>query len=199
MNAPFYWHIGRHSKFLHRVQKLRKTAQLLTICKKEPALLCGDGWIESVYAVKKPSCVCLLFIQGRWDDGRRLWKTCYLIRPNFHGVQVLLLSKRAVAGINAEIAFWSHHFNGKYKLVELTRKSSNCFCTGLPLPFFFFSLTGMSGSGPEINNHVSLQWLSSEQSQSSNLRPQKEQTSWCQFLYWYVCRNEFNYLKSKQI
>ncbi|KAJ6974770.1 hypothetical protein NC653_030798 [Populus alba x Populus x berolinensis] len=28
-------------------------------------VICGDGWVERVYAVKKPSCVCLLFIQGR--------------------------------------------------------------------------------------------------------------------------------------
>jgi hypothetical protein len=34
--------------------------------------------------------------------------------------------------------------------------------------------------GPEVNDHVSLQWSLYEQSQGSNLRPQREQTSWSQ-------------------
>jgi len=54
---------------------------------------------------------------------------------------------------------------------------------------FFFSLTLVSGqlaristnsTGPEVNNHVSLQWPSYEQPQGSNLRPQREQISWSQ-------------------
>jgi hypothetical protein len=36
--------------------------------------------------------------------------------------------------------------------------------------------------GPEVNDHVSLQWLSYEQPQGSNLRPQREQTSSSQAL-----------------
>jgi hypothetical protein len=37
-------------------------------------------------------------------------------------------------------------------------------------------------TGPEVNDHVSLQWPSCEQPQGSNLRPQREQTSWSQAL-----------------
>jgi len=56
---------------------------------------------------------------------------------------------------------------------------------------FFFSLTWVSGqlactstnpTGPEVNDHVSLQWPSYEQPHGSNLRPQKKQTSWSQVL-----------------
>jgi hypothetical protein len=36
--------------------------------------------------------------------------------------------------------------------------------------------------GPEVNDHVSLQWPSYEQPHGSNLRPQREQTSWSQIL-----------------
>jgi len=55
----------------------------------------------------------------------------------------------------------------------------------------FFSLMWVSGqlartsinpTGPEVNDHVSLQWPSYEQPQSSNLRPQREQISWSQTL-----------------
>ena len=57
------------------------------------------------------------------------------------------------------------------------------------LSWFFFSLTWCLGqfactstnpTGPEVNDHVSLQWLSYEQPQGSNLRSQREQTSWFQ-------------------
>jgi len=34
--------------------------------------------------------------------------------------------------------------------------------------------------GPEVNDYVNLQWPSYEQPQGSNLRPQREQTSWSQ-------------------
>ena len=37
-------------------------------------------------------------------------------------------------------------------------------------------------TGPEVNNHVSLQWPSYEQPQGLNLRPQRKQTSWSQAL-----------------
>ena len=55
--------------------------------------------------------------------------------------------------------------------------------------FLFFSLTWVFGqlvrtstnpTSPEVNDHVSLQWPSYEQSQGSNLRSQKKQTSWFQ-------------------
>jgi len=36
--------------------------------------------------------------------------------------------------------------------------------------------------GPEVNDHVSLQWSSYKQPQGSNLRPQRKQTSWSQTL-----------------
>ena len=36
--------------------------------------------------------------------------------------------------------------------------------------------------GPEVNDHVSLQWPSYEQPHGSNMRPQMEQTSWSQAL-----------------
>jgi hypothetical protein len=57
--------------------------------------------------------------------------------------------------------------------------------------FLFFSLMWVSGqlartstnpTGPEVNDHISLQWPSYEQPQGSNLRPQREQTSWSQVL-----------------
>jgi hypothetical protein len=35
---------------------------------------------------------------------------------------------------------------------------------------------------PEVNDHVNLQWPSYEQPLDSNLRPQREQTSWSQAL-----------------
>jgi hypothetical protein len=38
--------------------------------------------------------------------------------------------------------------------------------------------TSTNPTGPEVNDHVNLQWLSYEQPQGSNLRPQREQTSW---------------------
>jgi len=37
-----------------------------------------------------------------------------------------------------------------------------------------------NSTGPEVNDHVSLQWPSYEQSHGSNLKPQREQTSWSQ-------------------
>ena len=49
--------------------------------------------------------------------------------------------------------------------------------------FFYFSLTWETGqlartstnpTGPKVNDHVRLQWPSCEQSQGSNLRPQRE-------------------------
>jgi len=49
--------------------------------------------------------------------------------------------------------------------------------------------------GPEVNDHVSLQWPSYEQPQGLNLRPQREQTSWSQTLTtgppprWFVSKN----------
>jgi hypothetical protein len=51
--------------------------------------------------------------------------------------------------------------------------------------FFFFDYRGCPGqlartstnpTGPEVNDHVSLQWPSYEHSQGSNLRPKREQT-----------------------
>jgi hypothetical protein len=50
----------------------------------------------------------------------------------------------------------------------------------------FFSLTWVgqlartstNPTGPEVNDHVSLQLSSYEQPQDSNLRPQRKQTSW---------------------
>jgi len=42
--------------------------------------------------------------------------------------------------------------------------------------------TSTNPTGSEVNDHVSLQWPSYEQPQDSNLRPQKEQTSWSQSL-----------------
>jgi hypothetical protein len=54
---------------------------------------------------------------------------------------------------------------------------------------FFFSLTWVFGqlartstnpTGPEVNDHISLQWPSYKQPQGSNLRSQREQTSWSQ-------------------
>jgi len=36
--------------------------------------------------------------------------------------------------------------------------------------------------GPEVNDHVSLEWPSYEQPQGSNLKSQREQTSWSQVL-----------------
>jgi len=64
----------------------------------------------------------------------------------------------------------------------------SCFC--LTKPFFFFSRgcpgqlarTSTNPTAPEINNHVSFQWPSYEQPQGSNLRSQREQTSWSQVL-----------------
>jgi len=52
--------------------------------------------------------------------------------------------------------------------------------------FFFFDYRGCPGqlartstnpTGPEVNDHVSLQWPSYERPQGSNLRPKREQTS----------------------
>ena len=43
-----------------------------------------------------------------------------------------------------------------------------------------FARTSTNPTGPEVNDHVSLQWPSYEQPQGSNLRPQREQTSWSQ-------------------
>jgi hypothetical protein len=37
-------------------------------------------------------------------------------------------------------------------------------------------------TGPKVNDHVSLKWSSYEQPHGSNLRPQREQTSWSQAL-----------------
>jgi hypothetical protein len=54
--------------------------------------------------------------------------------------------------------------------------------------FFFFRVSGPACAhstnltGPEINDHVSLQWPSYEQPQGSNLRPQRKQTSLSQVL-----------------
>jgi len=56
------------------------------------------------------------------------------------------------------------------------------------IPLYFFSLTwpdqlahiSTNSTGLEVNDHVSLQWPSYEQSQGSNLKPQREQTSWSQ-------------------
>jgi len=51
--------------------------------------------------------------------------------------------------------------------------------------FFFFYFRGCPGqlartstnpTGPEVNDHVSLQWPSYERPQGSNLRPKREQT-----------------------
>jgi hypothetical protein len=42
--------------------------------------------------------------------------------------------------------------------------------------------TSTNPTGPEVNDHVSLQWPSYEQPQGSNLRPQRKQTSWSQAL-----------------
>jgi hypothetical protein len=42
--------------------------------------------------------------------------------------------------------------------------------------------TSNNPTDPEINDHVSLQWPSYEQLQGSNLRPQREQTSWPKLL-----------------
>jgi hypothetical protein len=42
--------------------------------------------------------------------------------------------------------------------------------------------TSTNPTGPEINDHVSLQWLSYEQPQGPNMRLQREQTSWSQIL-----------------
>ena len=42
--------------------------------------------------------------------------------------------------------------------------------------------TSTNSTGPEVNDHVSLQWPSYEQPHGSNLRPQREQTSWSQTL-----------------
>jgi len=43
--------------------------------------------------------------------------------------------------------------------------------------------TSTNPTSPEVNDHVNLQWPSSyEQPQDSNLRPQREQTSWSQAL-----------------
>jgi len=42
--------------------------------------------------------------------------------------------------------------------------------------------TSTNPTGPEVNDHVNLQWPSYEQPQGSNLRPQREQTSWSQAL-----------------
>ena len=48
-------------------------------------------------------------------------------------------------------------------------------------------------TGPKVNDHVSLQWPSYKQPQGSNLRPQREQTSWSQALTtgppprWFSC------------
>jgi hypothetical protein len=38
--------------------------------------------------------------------------------------------------------------------------------------------TSTNPTGPEVNDHVSLQLSSYEQPQDSNLRPQRKQTSW---------------------
>jgi len=40
--------------------------------------------------------------------------------------------------------------------------------------------TTTNPTGPEVNDHVSLQWPSYKQLQGSNLRPQREQISWSQ-------------------
>jgi len=40
--------------------------------------------------------------------------------------------------------------------------------------------TSTNPTGPEVNDHVSLQWPSYEQPQGSNLRLQRKQTSWFQ-------------------
>jgi len=40
--------------------------------------------------------------------------------------------------------------------------------------------TSTNPTGPEVNDHVSLQWSSYKQLQGSNLIPQREQTSWSQ-------------------
>jgi hypothetical protein len=45
-----------------------------------------------------------------------------------------------------------------------------------------FARTSTNPTGLEVNDHVSLQWPSYEQPQGSNLRPQREQTSWSQAL-----------------
>jgi hypothetical protein len=42
--------------------------------------------------------------------------------------------------------------------------------------------TSTNPTGPEVNDHVSLQWPSYEQPHGSNLKPQREQTSWSQTL-----------------
>jgi hypothetical protein len=39
-------------------------------------------------------------------------------------------------------------------------------------------VTSTNPTGPEINDHVSFQWPSYEQPHDSNLKSQKEQTSW---------------------
>ena len=42
--------------------------------------------------------------------------------------------------------------------------------------------TSINSTSPEVNNHVSLQWPSYKQPHGSNLRSQREQTSWFQAL-----------------
>ena len=52
-----------------------------------------------------------------------------------------------------------------------------------------FACTSINHMGPEINDHVSLQWPSYEQPHGSNLIPQREQISWSKlgyFLFVYI-------------
>jgi hypothetical protein len=92
-------------------------------------------------------------------------------------------------GIYGQFFYFIEIIDGKgrfNKHVHLMREHQHHF-----IFFIFFSLTWVSGqlartstnlTGPEVNDHVSLQWSSYEQPQGLNLRPQREQTSWFQTL-----------------
>ena len=88
------------------------------------------------------------------------------------------------------IYIYIYYFDIMILKIDLKKYYFNIFLKILSVPVFcFFSLTWVSRSawctstnptGPEVNDHVSLQWLSYEQPQGLNLRPQREQTSWSQ-------------------